>query len=205
MRLVHLTLPGGKRDAVLDALDDLGIDYAAVEEVSSGSYEELVFFPLPNDAVEPTLDRFREIGLDDEAFTVITAAESIVSERFDALRERYDEGQPAERVAHEEIRSQAREFIPANATFALLVIVAAVVAAAGLLLDSPAVVVGSMVIAPLTGATGAGYAASYGTNGEMAAVRRATVATRRTWVRRTARGPRPRVTARGTTSDRAGD
>lgn len=151
MRLVHLTLPGEKRDAVLDALDDLGIDYAAVEEVSGGSYEELVLFPLPNDAVEPTLDRLREIGLDDEAFTVITAAESIVSERFDALRERYDEGRPAERVAHEEIRSQAREFIPANATFALLVIVAALVATAGLLLDSPAVVVGSMVIAPLIG------------------------------------------------------
>ncbi len=145
-------IPAGKREAVLRTLDDEGIDYAVTDETSSREYTAVVSFPLPRNAVEPVLDRLREIGIDDDSYTIVIDARTVVSRRFDALQERYDdEDESDQRIAREEVRTEAAELMPDLRTYLTLAVVSAVVATAGLLLDSPAVVVGSMVIAPVLG------------------------------------------------------
>jgi len=145
-------IPAGKRETVLRALDDEGIDYAVTDETSSREYTAVVSFPLPRNAVEPVLDRLREIGIDDDSYTIVVDAQTVVSSRFEALQERYaDEDQSDQRIAREEVRTEAADLMPDLRTYLILAVVSAVVATAGLLVDSPAVVVGSMVIAPVLG------------------------------------------------------
>jgi uncharacterized hydrophobic protein (TIGR00341 family) len=144
-------VPPGKREAVLDALDDEGIDYVVTDETSNREYTASVSFPLPQAAVEPVLERLREAGLERDAYTVVLDAETVISRRFDDLVDRYEEEESGDRIAREELAARARALAPEWRTFVVLTVVSAMVATAGLLLDSPAVVVGSMVIAPLIG------------------------------------------------------
>ncbi|MFB6193583.1 MAG: TIGR00341 family protein [Halobaculum sp.] len=152
MRLVQVMVPTGKREAVVKTLDDEGIDYVLSDETSGREYTAVVSFPLPTGAVEPVLEELREAGVERDAYTVVLDAETVVSDRFDALQERYAaENGDEDRIAREELASQADEMTPDRTNFLVLTVISVVVATAGLLLDSPAVVVGSMVIAPLLG------------------------------------------------------
>jgi len=151
VRLVQVSIPTGKRDAVLSTLDEQGIDYVVADETSGREYTAVVTFPLPSKAVEPTLESLREVGIERDAYTVVLAAETVVSRQFDDLVERYEEDTNGDRIAREELRARAEEMAPATSTYALMTVVSVVIATAGLLLDSPSVVVGSMVIAPLIG------------------------------------------------------
>ena len=145
-------MPAGKRDTVLGVLDDEGIDYVVTDETSGREFVGVVYFPIPTAAVEPVLERLREVGLDDQAYTVVLAAETVVSRRFDRLQEEYAERQDnQDRIAREELQARAEELASSVPTYVVMTVVSAVIATAGLLLDSPATVVGSMVIAPLIG------------------------------------------------------
>ncbi|MFK5603803.1 TIGR00341 family protein [Haloferax volcanii] len=152
MRLVQVLVPTGKREAVLRTLDEEGVDYAVSEETSGRGFVAVVTFPVPKEAVEPVLARLREAGVERDAYTVVVAAETVASKRFDQLREQYEEDEEnGDRIAREELASKAADLAPSVSTYVLMTVISALVATAGLLLDSPAVVVGSMVIAPLVG------------------------------------------------------
>ncbi|ELY54257.1 TIGR00341 family protein [Natronolimnohabitans innermongolicus] len=152
MRLVQLTVPTGKRETILGVLDDREIDYVVTDEESNRDYTAVVYFPLPDPAVEPILDELQDEGVDDDAYTVVVDAETVVSRRFDALREEYENGDvETDRISRQELQSEAESLTPTFAVYSIMTIISAVVATAGLFLDSPAVVVGSMVIAPLIG------------------------------------------------------
>ncbi|MFC3478610.1 TIGR00341 family protein [Halobacterium litoreum] len=147
MRLVQFALPADSRESVLAVLDDEGVDYVLVD----GADDTLVEFPLPAQAVEPVLSELRDAGLDDR-YVVVASAESAVTERFDDLEARYVEGSEAdESIDPDELAATARDMTPNAATYYSMTVLSAVVALAGLLLDSPALVVGSMVIAPQVG------------------------------------------------------
>ena len=153
MRLVQVMVPAGKRQTVLSVLDEEGIEYVLSDETSGREYTGVVSFPLPVGAVEPVLEKLREAGLERDAYTVVLNAETVISNRFERLEDQYeDEGDgDTNRIAREEIIADANEMAPDWMPFLLMTTISSVVATAGLLLDSPAVVVGSMVIAPLVG------------------------------------------------------
>ncbi|MFC4543772.1 TIGR00341 family protein [Halosolutus amylolyticus] len=149
MRLVEILIPKRKRDAVEEVLEEEDIDYTLTEEESRNEPSVVVTFPLPAPAVESVLDDVRETGIDEDSYTVIVEAETVISERFDELEQRY--ARNTARISREEMQAQAKELTPRFSTYLVMTIMSVVVATAGLLLDSPAVVVGSMVIAPLIG------------------------------------------------------
>jgi len=152
VRLVQVMIPSGKREAVLSVLDENGIDYALSDETSSRRYTAVVSFPLPTNAVEPILDQLRdETGIDREAYTVVLDAETVISERYEQLEKEWTKNTEGNRISRDELVARVSELAPNWASFLLMTAISAVVATAGLLLDSPAVVVGSMVIAPLIG------------------------------------------------------
>ncbi|WP_424016048.1 TIGR00341 family protein [Halorubrum xinjiangense] len=146
-------IPAGKRAAVVRALDDEGVDYVVTDETSGREYTAVATFPLPTAAVEPVLDRLREVGIDESTYTVIVAAETVISRRFEALQEEYEEDADhgGHHISREELQAKAEGLASDLGTYVLMTVISAVIATAGLLLDSPATVVGSMVIAPLIG------------------------------------------------------
>jgi len=149
VRLVQVAIPEGKRGVVLAVLDDEGIDYVVSDETSNREYEATVAFPLPTNAVESVLADLRDVGVGENAYTVVTTADTVVSDSFDALSEDYAEGGDEDRIAREELQAKAEGLASSLPVYVVMTLVSAVVATAGLLLDSPATVVGSMVIAPV--------------------------------------------------------
>lgn len=160
MRLVQVSIPTGKRETVLSTLDDEGVDYVVADETTGRDYAAVAFFPLPANAVEPVLNGLREAGLDEDAFVVVLDAKTVISRRFEQLQERYAEEEDKDLIARQELTTAAAELAPGIRTYVIMTVVSALIATAGLLLNSPAVVVGSMVIAPLVGPA---MAASVGT------------------------------------------
>ncbi|AXR77428.1 TIGR00341 family protein [Natrarchaeobaculum sulfurireducens] len=151
MRYIEITIPSGKRRAVLDILDDEGIEYVVSDEIGHQQTDAVVRFPLPTRAVEGVLDRLAEAELS-TARVVVIDAETVISEEFDELRKLHRRGTTTgERTSRQVLVTKADELTPAFSIYVVMLLISAVVATSGLLSDSPAVVVGSMVIAPLLG------------------------------------------------------
>lgn len=153
MRLVQVIIPEGKKEDITGLLEEKSIDYVVTSETSQREYSDVLFFPIPTEGVEEILDDLREVGLEQNGFTVVTKAEAVVAEKFEELKQQYEKSDEvdATRVARQELKASAKKISPQPSTYYLLTIAAAVIAAAGILLDNTAIVVGSMVIAPLIG------------------------------------------------------
>jgi uncharacterized hydrophobic protein (TIGR00341 family) len=151
MRQIKVMVPDESLDEVRAVLDDESIDYVVTR---SATTEErvLVEFPVPTQAVEYILDELRGTGVDDSRYTVITATETAKTANFHELEDRFVAGpEEDDSVAPEEIRGKALGMHRDNLTYYGLTLLSTIVATSGLLLDSPAVVVGAMVIAPQVG------------------------------------------------------
>ncbi|WP_247000166.1 TIGR00341 family protein [Halosolutus gelatinilyticus] len=147
MRLVQVFVPHGDLDLVLETADTTGVEYAVSEETSGGEFEALVSIPTSPETVEPFLSALRAAGLDEDSYTVVTTAETIISNRSGTA------SGPAAgtRISRDELRSRAAALAPAASTYYLLLVVSTAIATAGLLLDSAATIIGAMVVAPLMG------------------------------------------------------
>jgi uncharacterized hydrophobic protein (TIGR00271 family) len=172
MRLLQVLVARDDLDAVLDALraedvdpvvlsvsDDSAVrvprtDGATVGRDDSADHpsHHLVQFPVPTEAVGSVRETLTDCGVDEE-YLVIANAETATTPQYGTLLERFVEGtEESEHVSNEEIRAKARSLDPRAPTYYAMTVLSAFVATAGLLLDSPALVVGSMVVAPQIGA-----------------------------------------------------
>jgi len=153
MRLIQAVIPEGKKEEIINLLTGKGIDYVISPETSQRKYSDVLFFPIPKEGVEEILDELRKSGLEENGFTVVTKAEAIVAREFEELKERYQESEETDesKVARQELRASAESLSPSSPTYYILLFAASLIASAGILLDNAAIVVGSMVIAPLIG------------------------------------------------------
>lgn len=152
MRLVRTLIDEGDRADVVAALEEENIDYIILQEGSGRDGLLMVEFPLPEQALEVVLERLETAGHSEHEYTVVAEATSALSENIGEVEDRFIVGEEADSsIAPTELRSRALGILPNAFTYYLLTFLSAVVATAGILLDSPALVVGSMVIAPLVG------------------------------------------------------
>jgi uncharacterized hydrophobic protein (TIGR00341 family) len=153
MRLIQVRVSDDARESVLDALDDANADYVIADE-AAGSDASIVYFPTPAGAVEEMLDDLSDAGLEDGAFTIVIEIETATTPNFDELEGRYTQGPEGEvGLSHAELRNEAQELTPETPMFVVFGILSAVLAAAGLLLGSPIVIVGAMVVSPFAGSS----------------------------------------------------
>ncbi|WP_227773738.1 DUF389 domain-containing protein [Haladaptatus pallidirubidus] len=149
MRLVHVFISEEQKEAVFKALEEGEIEYVVVSASSAATGGTLVEFPLPTDGVNDVLDSLREVGVDENSYVVVGSAETATTGTMERLQNRY--ASDFSPLATAELRSKSRDMSYDLYSFVWLVAVSAIIAAGGLLVDSPAVIVGSMVIAPLVG------------------------------------------------------
>ncbi|WP_336024690.1 DUF389 domain-containing protein [Halobellus salinisoli] len=161
MRLVQLLLAEEDTERILSILDDEGIDYLLFETAGSDGEgvdgdksvdgDVLVEFPLPDQAVEYVEDRLGEAGIE-QRYVITLAAESARTERFAELEDRFITGtEEGDSISPAELRTTALNLHPDPLPYYSMTVVSALVAVAGLLVDSAALVVGAMVIAPQVG------------------------------------------------------
>jgi len=151
MRLIQTLVPEGKHAAVVDILESEQMDFAMTEESSDSTYSDIVYIPADSEQVEEIVDRLRDVGVEREGYMVISDVETIVSEQFEQQQASAEEASSDDRISRDELRTKAQNLSRSTTNYLALTIISAIVATAGLLEDSAAVVVGSMVIAPLIG------------------------------------------------------
>lgn len=134
---------------VRELLDEDNLDYAVSGDPTGSDGGAIISAPVPARSVEVLQERLVKIG--DDLYTMVVAPEAVLSSRFED--DPYDGvvGRNYHGVSRGELRSTADDMLPSFGIHTLLTVVSAVVAVAGVILDSLAVLVGAMVIAPLVG------------------------------------------------------
>ncbi|WP_157969435.1 TIGR00341 family protein [Haloplanus rubicundus] len=129
-------------------MEEKNVDFVLTPAESPQNYC-VVEFPLPVGAVEDILNEVRDQGIDVGKYTVVTSLETATTQNLAELEEEYvEDSSDIKRISHAELRVEAQEHKPHIRTFIILSALSAMVAAAGLLLNSAVVITGAMVLAP---------------------------------------------------------
>ena len=151
MRLIQLAIPGDILPDIERTLVDEGLDYYTTSEADRERYDTIVHFVVEPDEVEPMLDRLYESGLSSEDHGVIVDVETDLFEEVERSQASESKSGPNARIADAELRAEAGNQIMDPYSFVQMTVLSALVATVGLILDSAAVIIGAMVIAPLLG------------------------------------------------------
>ncbi|WP_253738283.1 DUF389 domain-containing protein [Halohasta salina] len=149
MRQLQVLVDDDTREAVAGLFDAEGVDYVRQEAWIDGRRQWLFSAPVPSDAIGYLLGRLDEAGVDNEQYTVIGSLESAITPHDEALQNRF--ASDFDPLTQPELRSKAKDMSSDPTSFLSMIFLSAVIAVVGLLMDSPAIVVGSMVIAPIVG------------------------------------------------------
>jgi len=149
VRQLQVLVTEERRDAVTTVFDVENVDYVRQEAWTNGTRQWLFSAPVPSDAIGYLLSELDEAGVDEGQYTVIGSLESAVTPHSEALQSRFASG--FDPLTQPELQSKARDMSQDPTSFLAMIFLSAVIAAAGLLIGSPAIVVGSMVIAPIVG------------------------------------------------------
>lgn len=147
MRLIQISVPDDQRETVGEVLREQGVGFTEVSATGETADHTLVNFTVPADAVEHVLNDLYDAGVDEQSYTVSLETEFAISEGMDELQERW--ANTPNSIAPRTLRAKAKGLQLNTRSYLWMMLLSTVVATAGLLLDSPAVVVGSMVLAPL--------------------------------------------------------
>jgi len=147
MRLVQVVVPDERRDAIVSALRERELGVSTTKETSGEDDRTLISFVVPADAVEHVLDELHEAGFSDEWYIVSIETEFASYEGVDEVQDRW--AKTPNRVAPRTLRSKAKDMRRNTRSYLWLMTLSTVIATAGLLIGSPAIVVGSMVLAPI--------------------------------------------------------
>ncbi len=147
MRLVQITIPATQEEPIVEVLQEHQLGYTITPGAGEQRGELQIAFLVPADGVEHVLDELEAEGFDKDSYTVSIDAEFANFETVDAAQKRW--GETPNRLAPTAMRSKAKDMRRNSRAYLWMMILSAIVATAGLFIGSPAIVVGSMVIAPI--------------------------------------------------------
>lgn len=155
VQLLQLLVPTDRLVPVTETLDEMGATYLQTDETSARD-ATVLYVPVPRGGAPPVLDRLYDAGLPEDAYALATDVDTATGADLgtDALADRYVEGPKGEAgIDHTSLRERAEDLTPGRRTYVAFAALSAIVAVAGLLLDSAIVIVGAMVIAPFAGSS----------------------------------------------------
>lgn len=147
MRLIQISVPDAQRETVVEVLREQGVGFTEASATGETTDHTLVNIAVPADAVEHVLNELYDAGVDERTYTVSLETEFAIFEGMDELQEKW--ANTPNSIAPRTLRAKAKGLQLNNRSYLWMMFLSTVVATAGLLLNSPAIVVGSMVLAPL--------------------------------------------------------
>lgn len=151
MRLIQLAVPEDAVPGITTALDNEEIDYYSTNESDRQKYDRIIHFSVETPDVEPILDRLYEVGLSSDDHGIIVDVETDLFEEVERYQGSESKVGHHARIADAELRTEADNQILDPYWFVQMTFLSALVATVGLILDSAAVIIGAMIIAPLLG------------------------------------------------------
>ncbi|WP_246999105.1 TIGR00341 family protein [Halosolutus gelatinilyticus] len=148
MRLLTvLTDSQSATDEVMAVLERHDLTYSLADDADGE--DRTITIPAPEHAVEPLEDDLTSVPCD--ITIVVEEPMAVVGSDWEGPSPRQGEWLSFERISRSELRSKARSQLPSLVIFVAMTAISGVVATTGVLLNSIAVLVGAMVIAPLLG------------------------------------------------------
>jgi uncharacterized hydrophobic protein (TIGR00271 family) len=149
--VVHLRIvvPGPKSERVVDLLEasDSVSSLARIEGASRKPPGDLVLCDIAREDASVVIDDLRELGVPAEGSISIEEIDSQLSAAAERA-ERAAHGSPGDAVVWEEVEARTSESIELNANFLAFMVIACLIAAAGVMLGQPILIVGAMVVGP---------------------------------------------------------
>jgi uncharacterized hydrophobic protein (TIGR00271 family) len=122
------------------------INVIRVPGASTNPSGDLIMCDVAREDASVVISELRELGLHHEGSIALSPTD-IVSD-FALAAEKHAPGSPADAVIWEELDQRTNESVELSGVFLLYMVLAAVIAAIGIFLDSPILVVGAMVVGP---------------------------------------------------------
>ncbi|BCJ46219.1 hypothetical protein GCM10010168_51680 [Actinoplanes ianthinogenes] len=146
---VRLIAPSPLSEEVqrLAAADEAVTHLVVLPGVAVSPPGDVLEFDVVREGASPLLDRLRGLGLDRDGAIVVERVDAALSAAADRAARRTP-GLGVDAVVWHELEQQAGEETELSASFLAFMIIATVIAALGVLLDQPILIVGSMVVGP---------------------------------------------------------
>jgi uncharacterized hydrophobic protein (TIGR00271 family) len=148
--MVHLRVvaPAAKAQKVhaLLCATASAINVIHVPGASTNPSGDLIMCDVAREDASVIISELRELGLQHDGSISLSTAD-VVSD-FAVAAEKHAPGSPADAVIWEELDQRTSESIELSAVFLLYMVLAAIIAAIGIFLNSPILVVGAMVVGP---------------------------------------------------------
>jgi uncharacterized hydrophobic protein (TIGR00271 family) len=149
--VVHLRLivPPGRAQAVLDFLLACSTVINLVHLAGAGRRPDgdVVMCDVAREDASVVLSGLRHMGLEHDGSIAVELVDVAVSD-LAVEAERAAEGAPADAVVWEELTARTSESAELSGSFLAFIVIAGVIAAVGILLNSPILIVGAMVVGP---------------------------------------------------------
>lgn len=146
---LRIVAPSGAAEAALRVLDETpsATNLVHVVGVARRPPGDLVLADLPREEASVVLDRLRAAGVDRIGSIALEPISVELSRAADAA-ERSAGGAPGNAVVWEELEAVTSESTELTVTFLAFMLLASLIAAVGILIDSEILVVGGMVVGP---------------------------------------------------------
>jgi uncharacterized hydrophobic protein (TIGR00271 family) len=108
---------------------------------------ELVLCDVVREAANAVVERLQALGVHRAGAITIEPIEAVVSDAAEAA-DRHAPGHGGDALVWEEVEARARDEARLTGSFLVFMAIAAVIAGCGILLDSPVLIVGAMVVGP---------------------------------------------------------
>jgi uncharacterized hydrophobic protein (TIGR00271 family) len=148
--MVHLRIvvPPDRAEKVHELLcaTESAIDVIRVPNASTRPSGDLIMCDVAREDASVIISDLRELGIHHDGSISISETDTISDLATAAVK--HAPGSPADAVVWEELDQRTSESVELSAVFLLYIVLAAVIAAIGIMLDSPILVVGAMVVGP---------------------------------------------------------
>lgn len=146
---IRVITPPDRRAALLDALEaDMAVCNIVVMPGAARRPDgDLVQFDVAREAANGVLEQLRQHDLHHVGSIAVERIDTALSD-VAAAAEAHAPGQPSEAVVWEEVEARIRDDGGLSPSFIVLLVIAVLIAAVGVLVDSPILIVGAMVVGP---------------------------------------------------------
>src|SRR3954451_779294 len=122
------------------------IDVMRFENVSTRPSGDLIMCDVAPEDASVIISDLKALGIDEDGSISLTATDTISDFADAALA--YAPGSPADAVIWEQLDQRTSESVELSGTFLLYMVLAAILAAIGIFIDSAILIVGAMVVGP---------------------------------------------------------
>jgi uncharacterized hydrophobic protein (TIGR00271 family) len=149
--MVHLRIvaPSDRAQAAMDLLcgTDSVCNVIRLSDPSTRPDGEVIMCDVAREDASVVLSDLKELGVHEDGSIALELVDTALSRHAEEA-ERHAPGAPSDAVVWEEVEARTNENVELSAVFLLFMVLAALIAAVGIFLDSPILIVGAMVVGP---------------------------------------------------------